>query len=93
MKLQKNIFQIIEDNLIFFNYLMERQKFTTKEVCNKFNLKYQTLIKHLKEWESQGFILKEKQPPMLGGPKYKYFLSEKAFKKLRKVKSLSIKIN
>lgn len=86
MKLHKNIFQITEDNIDFFIYLLNHPKFTTREIGEVFNIGYQTLNKYLKQWEKQGFILRERQPNLeLGGPKYKHLLSEKAVSKLKEI--------
>jgi predicted transcriptional regulator len=85
MKLFKNIFKVTEDNLNFLLYLLKNPNFTIADVCNQFNLGYQTLFNHITEWEKQDFIVKKRQHPELGAVKYKYSLSGKAKKELEKI--------
>jgi predicted transcriptional regulator len=85
MKLHRKIFKVIEDNLEFLLYLYEHPEFTLAELCDKFEFSYQALYNHLTEWESQGYIVKEKQPPKLGGLKFKYMLSDVAKKRIEKI--------
>lgn len=94
MKLHRNIFQETEDNLDFLLYLYKHSKFTITEVCNKFEISYQALFNHLTEWESRGYVLKEKQPPKLGGLKFKYSLSNAAKRRIKEIsQTLTSKLN
>jgi predicted transcriptional regulator len=86
MKLYKDIFQITENNIDFFIYLLTHPEFTTNEIGEVFSIKYQILNKYLKLWEKQGFIVREGIPNLeLGGPKFKHRLSEMAVNKLKEI--------
>ena len=49
--------------------------------------KHHQFFPYLKDWINQGYIIEQRQPPKLGGIKFRYSLSEKAIKKLQSIKN------
>ena len=90
MRLPKDIFKVTKENKLFLRYLYNHPKFTIQEIVEEFCLTYTTIFKHLQEWERQGYIMREKLTPKLGGTKYTYSLSEKAVKELKELFSLEL---
>jgi predicted transcriptional regulator len=76
------ILKITEDNINLILYFYQHPQFTVENICEKFEFQYQTFFRVLKEWVKQGYIIEERQPPVLGEIKYKYSLSEIAIDKL-----------
>jgi len=89
MRLSDNIFKITEDNLKFLRYFLTHPKLFISDLCKEFNIGKNNLNNHLNLWEEQGYIIKERVPPMLGGKRYQYSLSEKAKEKLKDIKALT----
>lgn len=88
MKLFDDFFTITEDNMKFFRYLAQHPKFYISELCEKFEVKETHLSVLLNVWKEQGYILKERLPPKLGGKRYCYSLSKKALDVLKRIKGL-----
>lgn len=90
MRLPKDIFRVTKENKLFLRHLYHHPGFTIQEIIEKFSLTYTTFFKHLQEWEKQGYIIRKKLTPELGGTKYNYSLSEKARKELKELWSMEL---
>ena len=63
----------------------EKRENQNKKLYDKKN----NLSTRLNQWEEQGYILKERVTPKLGGKRYHYLLSAKAIEKLKTIKDLA----
>ena len=90
MRLSKNIFKVTKENKLFLRYLYHHPGFTIQKIIEKFSLTYDATFKKLQEWENQGYIIRDKLTPELGGTKYTYSLSEKAIGELKELFGLEL---
>ncbi|MBD3215635.1 MAG: hypothetical protein GF311_23695 [Candidatus Lokiarchaeota archaeon] len=67
-------------------YLLEKPPLTIRELSDMSGIRYTTLRKTFKNWESVGILIKEEvKQKVLGGPHGKYLFSEKGRNKLKEL--------
>ena len=86
----KEFFDCIDDDFEFFDYLESKGYFILNEVIEELNfkykdlkLKYSTFYTRIQHWQKNDYIISV-SIITLGGPRFKYILSEKARKILDK---------
>ncbi len=83
MKLPKDLFGSLEDNLELLYYLRSVDKFTVEEFSENFDLKKWAPYKPIKEWkEKEWLLLISTTSQAVGVKQYHYSISQRARKRV-----------
>ena len=88
MRIPKNIFQTVKEQLEFLIFLDSKPFFTISEVTSKIKTEASILSRKIPSWENEGFIKRRTTSGTHGGYQYQFSFTPKARNELTKLLTL-----
>ncbi|KKK74949.1 hypothetical protein LCGC14_2878660 [marine sediment metagenome] len=88
MRIPKNIFQTVKEQVEFLVFLNSKSFFTISEVTSKVKTEASILSRKIPFWENEGFIKRKTKSGTHGGYQYQFSFTPKARNELTKLLTL-----